>query len=340
MAGEILEITHTPEERQLLGTQHFLEIGYKFPDILWLALEYKHPPLSRITDNLKQNYPDIFEPRIKLDFPKNAENAEKLKLVNLERRNHAYAGLALTGLREDGIKAAYILESAGFHEMLASDKRMKHILREERYAAKLDKLQGLRAQIDFRNLDPNCLETMIHSNEIIKFAMKSKGIEAYDPAEAPMNPMFDIRIPDHDVFLADFLSITSARYVTLPVLTRSSGVGVESAVSALLTGKITTIFVKEGVNASRMIRGIPRAIVLQYRDLEKQKNELADYFGFLQNIDEFGLGICQLHKHKATPVYHPDGDAIIKGRHVELSCLKCGVQSQFKDLFFDYTKVK
>jgi len=129
----------------------------------------------------------------------------------------------------------------------------------------------------------------------LKEAIVAAGLSNYDPVEAPFNPQNKHVGKPTRVSDVDILMVVASRYFTFTNLAPSTGGGMEQR-TANLYNKMPIVVVKRGMqpHPSRMSTGARRVMVLEYDNIQQQRNEITDYISMLRSFNP-GIGTCSEH---------------------------------------------
>lgn len=160
----------------------------------------------------------------------------------------------------------------------------------------------------------------------IKACVKAAGLKIFDPKDSPYNPWGVLTGKPVEVYDIDTLQVVTPRFFEFTNVFPSTGAGIEVQ-KALTYGKIPVIVNKSGIYTSRMANGARRAIVIEYEDAERQKDEIAGVFKILLGYEP-GIGICSRH-----------GNTLLGFKHAEAPvCLPGLIESSFPNLVYDFDK--
>lgn len=117
--------------------------------------------------------------------------------------------------------------------------------------------------------------------ELLKGALRSAGIDTYDPKDAPYSPFAGLAFDHKKIFGEDSTRVVAARFLTgLPILP-STGFG-EEIEMARNYNKFIVLFMDKNIRISRMLP--PQGLYFQYDKLENRLDEITEIFHYLQRF--------------------------------------------------------
>lgn len=127
---------------------------------------------------------------------------------------------------------------------------------------------------------PDLLKDIILSrqNILMNKILKPAGITAYDPATAPYSPDKNLTSQPKEIYLVDSTKIVSSCFFVGHNILPSTGQGIELE-KAKNYNRIIVMLMDKKIRVGRMLP--PRAIYLQYTNIEKQAEEFVNVFKLL-----------------------------------------------------------
>lgn len=213
--------------------------------------------------------------------------------------------------------------------ILNPEERQEHV----KELLKIDGLNNIAERADacycslpLTGVPENQRETIAREHEVIKQAIKEAGIDIWDPKEAAGNPWTGITHRPEEIYDGDTVQVVTPRFFEFTNVAPSTGGGIEQH-KAIAYNKIAVVITKAGTYTSRMSTGARRIVLLEYQDIEKQKDDIRNVFRALRVFNP-GIGICNIH-----------GNTLLGFKDEEEPvCLKGIIEAKFPHLTYNFEK--
>jgi len=183
---------------------------------------------------------------------------------------------------------------------------------------------GCYCALPLTGIPENQREKIEKKHEIIKQCIKDAGLQIFDPKDAPGNPWHGLRdIRPEQLYDTDIIQLVTPRFFEFTNVAATTGGGIELQ-KAITYNNITVVVVKKGVFTSRMSTGARRIILIEYNDLEKEREDIKNVFLRLKQYEPC-IGECSVH-----------GNTLLGFKDDKVVCLKGLIEEKFPGLVYDF----